>query len=86
MLRVSPPSSNLPCNESLKLLTGMNKGGKRSLFHSVFCSNIMENKLHVFAARFTEASILLAPLAFSFKKYRYLVSKAPTVHVKTNIV
>ena len=47
---------------------------------------ILENKLHVFAARFTEASILLAPLAFSFKKYSYLVSKPPTVHVKANVV
>ena len=49
MLRVLPPTSNLPCNESPKLLTGMNEGGKRSLFHSAFC-----NKLHVFAARFIE--------------------------------
>ena len=40
MLRVLPPSSTLPCNESPKLLTGMNKDGKRSLFHSAFCSNI----------------------------------------------
>jgi len=86
MLGVLPPSSNLPCNESPKLLTGMNEGGKRSLFHSAFCSNIMGNKLNVFAARFTEASILLAPLALSFKKYCYLVSKPPTVHVKANIV
>ena len=29
---------------------------------------ILENKLYVLAARFTEASIILAPLAFSFKK------------------
>ena len=81
MLRVLPSSSNLPCNESPKLLTGMNEGGKRSLFNSAFC-----NKLHVFAARFTEASILLAPLAFSFERYCYLVSKPPTVHVKANMV
>ena len=49
MLRVLPPTSNLFCNESPKLLTGMNEGGKRSLFHSAFY-----NKLHVFAARFIE--------------------------------
>ena len=39
MLGVLPPSSNLPCNESPKLLTGMNEGGKRSLFQSAFCRN-----------------------------------------------
>ena len=40
---------------------------------------ILENKLHVFAARLTEASVLLAPLAFSFKKSQlYFSRKLPT--------
>ena len=55
MLRVLPPTSNLSCNTLIKFLTGFEREWSNAQHrYAIHFAAILQDKLHVFVACFTE--------------------------------